>query len=67
MHPLIYGRSRLVQGAGLKLKDCINSMGRGDIISAPPESQTEVDGSRVFSNHFQLLPSEVEFHEKRAK
>ncbi|KAL3425436.1 hypothetical protein PVAG01_02227 [Phlyctema vagabunda] len=56
LFPLIYGKSKVLTGRTITTKDCISSIGLGDVIPIIEESLGD-----AFSTRFQWLPCDVEF------
>ena len=73
LFPLIYGRSRALSSGGVELQDCMNYIGKGEIVTTPDDEEVEVDKShhmdrtwgdvhpKFWSKAFQWLPCDVKF------
>lgn len=69
LFPLIYGYTRVLKDTLIRLEDCIESIGKGEILPIPPDEHTDfINEENIyppigapFSKNFQWLPCEVEF------
>lgn len=73
LFPLIYGRSRVLSSGGVELQDCMNYIGKGEIVTTPDDADVEVDEvhhmhriwgdvrPNFWSKAFQWLPCDVKF------
>ncbi|KAE8453577.1 hypothetical protein EG329_010438 [Mollisiaceae sp. DMI_Dod_QoI] len=76
LFPLIYGQSRVVENELIKLEDCIESCGKGKVITGAIEEVLETDLQRrarsgwrgwpdsPYSKKFQWLPCEVDISDE---
>lgn len=72
LFPLVYGRSRVLSSGRVELADCVNWIGKGEIVTTPDDTEVEADYSgynfrgwgganpRLWSGAFQWLPCNVE-------
>ncbi|KAE8153445.1 hypothetical protein BDV25DRAFT_168899 [Aspergillus avenaceus] len=82
MFPVIYGRTKILPDRVIRRDDCLASMEDGELLSIPPENETNPTDSfynrypwrslqepelKPFSRSFQWLPCDVKFNEGRCR
>jgi hypothetical protein len=68
LFPLVYGRTKVRSHGEIELKDCLVAAGSGEVAPQPDVEETSRSSSfyyarqsRLWSNKFQWLPSEIKF------
>jgi hypothetical protein len=62
LFPLVYGRSRILSNKSIGLKDCLGTIGQGELVTVPSTGYED-----LYSRKFQWLPCDVELRSTETK